>query len=293
MAKIMLDAGHYAKYNRSPCIKTYYESEMNWKLQGWLKYYLERLGFTVLQTRADQKKDLGVVQRGQASKGCDLLLSIHSNAVGSSVNESIDYPVAYVPLNGSATTLGKQLAECVEKMMGTKQKAQVQTRKGSNGDYYGIIRGATSVGVPCIILEHSFHTNTKATQWLLNDDNLQGMAKAEAEIIASYFGLYKATDTPQIKKAKYSVQVGAFSSKSLADAMVTDLKRAGFDAFVVEKGEPIKEAPKETPKQKSVEEIAKEVINGKWGNGEERKKRLTEAGYNYSTIQKKVNELCK
>lgn len=287
--KIMLDAGHYGKYNKSPCIKTYYESEMNWKLQNHIRYYLERLGFTVLQTRADQKKDLAVVQRGKSAKGCDLLLSIHSNAVDNSVHENIDYPVAYVPLNGSATTLGKQLAECVAKMMGTKQKAQVQTRKGSNGDYYGIIRGATAVGVPCIILEHSFHTNTKATQWLLNDDNLQGIAKAEAEIIAEYFGVKQSTDAPQSKDAKYSVQVGAFNSKPLADAMVTTLKRAGFDAFVVEKGEPIKE----TPKQKSVEEIAKEVINGKWGNGEERKKRLTEVGYDYSTIQKKVNELLK
>jgi N-acetylmuramoyl-L-alanine amidase CwlA len=44
---------------------------------------------------------------------------------------------------------------------------------------------------------------------------------------------------------------------------------------------------------KSVEEIAKEVIDGKWGNGTERKEKLTAAGYDYSTIQKKVNELLK
>lgn len=44
---------------------------------------------------------------------------------------------------------------------------------------------------------------------------------------------------------------------------------------------------------KSVTEIAKEVISGKWGNGAERKKRLTEAGYNYSEVQKKVTELLK
>lgn len=42
---------------------------------------------------------------------------------------------------------------------------------------------------------------------------------------------------------------------------------------------------------KSVDEVAKEVINGKWGNGSERKKKLTEAGYDYSVIQAKVNEL--
>jgi len=42
---------------------------------------------------------------------------------------------------------------------------------------------------------------------------------------------------------------------------------------------------------KSAEEIAKEVIAGKWGNGDDRKNRLTSSGYNYSEIQAKVNEM--
>lgn len=44
---------------------------------------------------------------------------------------------------------------------------------------------------------------------------------------------------------------------------------------------------------KSNTEIAKEVINGKWGNGEERKRKLTAAGYNYSVIQSLVNKMLK
>jgi len=48
-----------------------------------------------------------------------------------------------------------------------------------------------------------------------------------------------------------------------------------------------------TSSKKSVDAIAKEVIAGKWGNGDDRKKRLTAAGYNYSAVQKRVNELCK
>lgn len=44
---------------------------------------------------------------------------------------------------------------------------------------------------------------------------------------------------------------------------------------------------------KMVSEIAKEVIAGKWGSGEDRKKKLEAAGYNYSEVQKKVNELMK
>ena len=46
-----------------------------------------------------------------------------------------------------------------------------------------------------------------------------------------------------------------------------------------------------TPTKKSNEEIAKEVYLGKWGNGASRKKKLTEAGYDYSAIQKIVNRL--
>ena len=42
---------------------------------------------------------------------------------------------------------------------------------------------------------------------------------------------------------------------------------------------------------KPLDIIAKEVINGKWGNGTERKNRLTKAGYDYSEVQKRVNEL--
>ena len=37
--------------------------------------------------------------------------------------------------------------------------------------------------------------------------------------------------------------------------------------------------------------MAREVINGDWGNGNERKNRLTSAGYDYTSVQNKVNEL--
>lgn len=43
--------------------------------------------------------------------------------------------------------------------------------------------------------------------------------------------------------------------------------------------------------KKSIVEIAKEVINGKWGNGSDRKNKLTSAGYDYSAVQSIVNQL--
>ena len=46
-------------------------------------------------------------------------------------------------------------------------------------------------------------------------------------------------------------------------------------------------------KLKTIDELAKEVLDGLWGVGEERKKNLTSAGYNYTDVQKRVNELVK
>ena len=46
-------------------------------------------------------------------------------------------------------------------------------------------------------------------------------------------------------------------------------------------------------KKKPIEDIAREVIDGLWGNGRARRENLAVAGYNYSIVQAKVNELLK
>lgn len=53
------------------------------------------------------------------------------------------------------------------------------------------------------------------------------------------------------------------------------------------------DTPTSTTVKKSNEEIAKEVVAGKWGNGNARKTALTKAGYDYNTIQTLVNKLLK
>lgn len=45
------------------------------------------------------------------------------------------------------------------------------------------------------------------------------------------------------------------------------------------------------PASKSVDELAKEVIRGDWGNGQDRVNRLTAAGYDYNAVQSKVDEM--
>lgn len=88
----------------------------------------------------------------------------------------------------------------------------------------------------------------------------------------------KGFDTYMVKvNGLYKVQVGAFAQKSNAIAMAAKLKAAGFSTYVVSGG------------GKSVEEIAREVLQGKWGNGADRKARLEAAGY--AEVQAKVNTL--
>lgn len=188
--KICLDAGHVgSKYNQSPVVKTYFESEMNWKLHLLLKSELEKRGFDVITTRAKQDADLTVYDRGAAAKGCDMFISLHSNACGT---ESVDYPVVYRAHDNlnNVDTLALAIAKKVGELMGTKQAGRTATRKNdAGGEYYGVLRGARAVGVPFyILIEHSFHTNTAATNWLLKDANLAKLAVAEAELLAAHFG---------------------------------------------------------------------------------------------------------
>lgn len=92
----------------------------------------------------------------------------------------------------------------------------------------------------------------------------------------------KGFDTYMVKVGDlYKIQVGAFKVKANAETMMKKLQAAGFSAFITT----------EEGTGKSVDELAREVLQGKWGNGAERKKRLEAAGYDYAALQKKVNQL--
>ncbi len=92
----------------------------------------------------------------------------------------------------------------------------------------------------------------------------------------------KGFDTYMVKAGGlYKIQVGAFKVKANAEAMMKKLQAAGFSAFIIT----------EEGAGKSADELAREVLQGKWGNGAERKRRLEAAGYDYAAVQKKVNQL--
>ena len=70
------------------------------------------------------------------------------------------------------------------------------------------------------------------------------------------------------------------------------LKAEGYDPEAVQdKVNELLAGEKKAPAKKSNKTIAQEVIAGKWGNGDERKKRLKAAGYDYNAVQALVNKM--
>lgn len=101
--------------------------------------------------------------------------------------------------------------------------------------------------------------------------------KAPALLVETFF-CDSRIDCNLYKKVSY---------KGIAKAIADGITKKTVKQKIVDK------VTKKNSIGKSNEEVAKEVINGKWGNGEERKKKLEKAGYNYKAVQKIVNKLCK
>lgn len=213
--KIMIDAGHYGNKYNAGAINGYYESNMTWELQGYLKSELESYGFEVGVTREDKSKDLPVVDRGLKSKGYDLFLSLHSNAA---TVPSVDYVALFHLVDDKTTSadqksklVANRLAPIIAKVMGTKQKHQVLTRAVDfdrdgdgqlNDNYYGVLHGADLANTAGVIIEHSFHTNPEACKWLMDSNNLKKLAVEEAKALAELYGMKKITPAPAPTVAK-------------------------------------------------------------------------------------------
>lgn len=214
--KIMLDAGHYTNYNQSKVFKSYYEGNMVWKLQSYLKKELEEYGFTVSTTRSSRDKDKALYDRGYMAKGYDVFLSLHSNACD---NESVDR-VVIIKGYDQKDTLASKFGKAITDVMGVKQSPQIYIKKNnSGGEYYGVLRGAKAAGVANrFILEHGFHTNTKTAKWLYNDENIKKLAVAEAKVLADYYGYKKKTtnsSTSSWENGDYNCKVKATANLNL------------------------------------------------------------------------------
>ena len=132
--KICLDAGHYGYYNRSPVNATYYESVMTWKLTNMLEAELLKYnGVQVVKTRDNQAVDMALESRGRCAKGCDLFLSLHSNASGATGTD-IDYAIVYRAFDNlnNADVLALRLAQGITDVMGLNQSGRTGKRSYVN-----------------------------------------------------------------------------------------------------------------------------------------------------------------
>jgi hypothetical protein len=159
------------------------------------------------------------------------------------------------------------------------------TKKNSDGnDYYGVIRSSVSSNSRVeysFIIEHGFHTNKKECEFLMNEENLKKIAVAEAKVFADYFKLNLK------ENIVYGIEIGPYADKSKAESILSKIQQSGYSARIVEI----------TP-QKTIDDLAQEIIDGIWGTGHTiRKAKLRDAGwlelYTYDDIRKRVNALCK
>jgi N-acetylmuramoyl-L-alanine amidase len=96
---------------------------------------------------------------------------------------------------------------------------------------------------PAALVECGFMTNQKEAALLKSDDYRTKVANALVSAFASHFGLVKvqpaptpvtpAKPTPSVTGKLYKVQVGAFSKKENADALIKDLAVKGFKGAVI------------------------------------------------------------
>lgn len=203
--KVCLDPGHYGKCYNKGAVAGYYESLQMWKLYQHLKNYLESLyGITVVSTRSSISNNPELTARGKTAKGCKCFVSLHTDAestgkvrrctairlvdhAGTTVDEQ-SYKLAGIVAKAVAATMD------VDWKVTSKLSSNDKDGNGKKDDnYYGVLHGAYLVSVPAIIMEHSFHTNPTTATWLLSDDNLKKLAKAEAKAIAEYCGIASTT----------------------------------------------------------------------------------------------------
>lgn len=110
-----------------------------------------------------------------------------------------------------------------------------------------------------------------------------------AELHAAGYSIWCAKYADSAPDIAAAYDIWQYSSKGRVDGiagnvdmnnMYVDIRKPGIQATI-----------EVVTKPKTVEELAQEVLAGKWGNGEERRNRLTSAGYDYEAVQKAVNAL--
>ena len=119
-----------------------------------------------------------------------------------------------------------------------------------------------------------------------------GWTTSTMKAILQKLGYKIITDSTYLSNAKYCVR-GAIYVKSSSHTVCGLDNGSDYQKTLTKAGISTGKKEKAEKAKKSITEVAREVLAGKWGTGDNRKKRLEAAGYDYATVQKKVNELSK
>lgn len=241
----------------------------------------------------DADKNLSERIKYVNSKKYDLNMEIHLNAGGGTGPE-----VYYKSRNKQGKALAAAISKSIATTFGLKDRG-AKTKVVNGKDYFGCVR---EIKCQSFLVETVFIDTKSDRDKVIYTSGQQQCAKAIATAVANFYGLKlnskpTPTPTPSNKKSNTEIAKEVIAGKWGNGAERKQrLEAAGYDYAAVQKEvERLLKEKKEPakPAKKSVDEVAREVIAGKWGNGVTRVRLLTKAGYNYYTVQKKVNELLK
>lgn len=210
---VVLDPGHDGTHGGSSA-NGFVEAQLNLKIAQYCKAELEEYyGVTVYMTRDSASCPNGggnnkscLQRRADIARdmGANLFVSLHNNysSASSASGAEIWYPNQnYNPwtsqVGGSAASkILEQLTSLGLHNKGTQIRNANEDKypDGSAADYYAVIRHCKEYGIPGIIVEHAFMSNSSdAANFLSNDEGLKKLGVADATGIAQYYGLKKET----------------------------------------------------------------------------------------------------
>jgi N-acetylmuramoyl-L-alanine amidase len=149
--------------------------------------------------------------------GANLLVSIHNNAGGGDGYEALVY-----------SSKNKELGLIFEKHVKAigQNSRGVKLRPG-----LAVLRQSK---MPAVLNEGAFVDNKKDIEDWNDDAELKKMGVAYAEATAEWLKLEKKVAAPVETSDKwYRVQVGAFKNKAYAESLLENLKKAGFEGYIV------------------------------------------------------------
>ena len=181
------------------------EADLTWKIAVACKEKLERYGFKVVMSR-DQfgsysgNDYLYRVQRC-VNQGAQAFVSFHINS-GSSAAHGAE---VYAPTdNGSSYT--KASVELAQKVMNNLQALGLSYRGVFQmviGDEFAVIRCAREQGIPGILIEHGFISNSGDVWNYFSDDGCKRLGEADADAIIAQFPRSSWMDYSSVFDADY------------------------------------------------------------------------------------------